>query len=256
MQEEYLNDVLHSGKHLLSLINDILDLSKVEAGKINLEFDQVDLGRLIENSLMMVKEKAVKHRIQMKTEMNGIPGMILVDERRLKQILYNLLSNAVKFTPDGGSITIAAKRRFVMNGAFREGDGSSVCLSTTNGGDPLADGNYAEIYVTDSGVGIRSEDLVRIFDPFEQVDNSMSRKYQGTGLGLSLTRRLVELHGGRIWAESLGLKKGSTFRVLIPTNDHLVRENWQCSSKNGCFWMSAISDRLSAVSQNLIKTPY
>ena len=225
MQEEYLNDVLHSSKHLLSLINDILDLSKVEAGKINLEFDQVDLGRLMENSLMMVKEKALKHRIQMKTEINGIPGMILADERRLKQIIYNLLSNAVKFTPDGGSITLAAKRRFVMNGALKERDGSSVCVPTANGRDPVTDGNYAEISVTDSGVGLGGEDLDRVFDPFEQVDNSASRRYQGTGLGLSLTRRLVELHGGRIWAESLGLKRGSTFRVLIPTNDHLVREN-------------------------------
>ncbi len=228
MQEEYLNDVLQSSRHLLSLINDILDLSKVEAGKISLEFGEVHLQRLMENSLIMVKEKALKHGIHLKTEVNGIPGAIVADERRLKQVFYNLLSNAVKFTPDGGSITLGARMLSVRNGAFKRGDGSIFNLPTANGLDPAIDGNYAEISVTDSGVGISVEDLDRIFDPFEQADNSATRKYQGTGLGLSLTRKLVVLHGGRIWAESHGLKKGSTFRVLIPINDHLVRENADC----------------------------
>jgi signal transduction histidine kinase len=193
LQEEYLGDVLTSSKHLLSLINDILDLSKVEAGKMVLEASDVNLKSLLENSLVMVKEKAMKHGIKMTTDINNIPETVSADERKIKQVIYNLLSNAVKFTPDGGIIHISAKQVFKI--------GLNNCI---------------EIGIKDSGIGLKPDDLERIFDYFEQVENSASRKFQGTGLGLALTRQLVELHGGRIWADSKGKGKGSTFWIILP----------------------------------------
>ncbi len=198
-QMDYLNDVLQSSSHLLSLINEILDLSKVEAGKMELESSDVDLKKLLENSLMMIKEKALKHGITLERDLNGIPEIIRADERKVKQVLYNLLSNAAKFTPDGGEIVLGA--RLANEKETCKGSGESL-----------------EIWVKDNGIGLKREDLDRIFDPFEQVENSMSRRFQGTGLGLALTRTFVALHGGRIWAESEGIGKGSTFRFVIPVS--------------------------------------
>jgi signal transduction histidine kinase len=215
-QAEYLGDVLTSSRHLLSLINDILDLSKVEAGKLELEVAEIHLRMLLEGSLSMVKEKALKHRIQLLRNMDGIPEIIQADERKLKQILYNLLSNAVKFTSDGGSVALSARNLSFREGQWFTSDGQSVGLPW-DGEDLVIKGKgLIEISVRDAGIGIKGEDLKRIFDPFEQVESSASRRYQGTGLGLSLTRRLVELHGGRIWAESEGPGKGSRFSFLIP----------------------------------------
>ena len=194
-QHEYLTDVLASGDHLLSLINDILDLSKVEAGKDELALSDVDLRGLLEESLMMFTEKTVRQGIQLSSEIAEIPATIQADRRKLKQILYNLLSNAVKYTPDGGRISLSARKR----------RGKKT-------GHPCE----IEISVTDSGIGLRAEDLERIFKPFEQVESTRSRRFQGAGLGLPLSRRLVELHGGRIWAESEGADRGSTFTFVIP----------------------------------------
>jgi PAS domain S-box-containing protein len=188
-QEEYMNDVLSSGRHLFSLINNILDLSKAETGRLDLEFGEVDLSKLMESSLMMVRKMAIKHRIELKVDMHRVSGLVRADERKLKQVMYNLLSNAVKFTPDGGKVEVCGE--FV--------DGASV-----------------KVVVRDTGIGIEVEDLGRIFRPFEQGDNSASRRYQGTGLGLTLAKKLVELHGGRVWAESEGKGKGSTFSFVIP----------------------------------------
>jgi signal transduction histidine kinase len=193
-QTEYLKDVLQSSSHLLSLINDILDLSKVEAGKMELSLGEVHLENLLSSSLLMVKEKAQKHRIQLSRDLNGCPEKIQADERKLKQILYNLLSNAVKFTPEGGSVRVG------------------VCRV-----NEISSGKGVEFSVTDTGIGIKPEDQERIFAPFEQVENSSSRRYQGTGLGLSLTKRLVDLHGGQIWVESEGEGKGTKFSFIIPT---------------------------------------
>ncbi len=190
-QKKYLGNVLQSGQHLLALVNDILDISKVEAGKLEVQSTPVDLKRLLQNCLIMVKEKAIRHGIRISLETDGILGIISADERKLKQILYNLLANAVKFTPDGGSVNCIA------------------CPAGTNG--------TIEVSVTDTGIGINPNDLTRIFNPFEQGDGSMSRKFEGTGLGLSLTKQLVELHGGKIWAESDGVGKGAAFRFTIPT---------------------------------------
>jgi signal transduction histidine kinase len=214
-QEEYLNDVLQSSRHLLSLINDILDLSKVEAGKLELQVQEIYLRKLLEGSLGMVKEKAMKHGIRLLTDIDGIPEEIQADERKLKQIIFNLLSNSVKFTPDGGSVTLSARYLSFRDGHWRTQDGESVDL-VLDGDDRLGKGGLIDISVQDTGIGIRREDLERIFDPFEQGDNSSSRRYQGTGLGLSLSRKLVELHGGKIWAASEGEGKGSIFNFVIP----------------------------------------
>jgi signal transduction histidine kinase len=214
-QEEYLTDVINSSHHLLSLINDILDLSKVEAGKLTLELAEIRLLDLLEGSLVMVQEKAMQHGIQISKDFDGIPENIIADERKLKQILYNLLSNAVKFTPDGGSISLSAQYLAFQDGRWfcREGRPAVLPLDADN---PSMKGGVVSISLQDTGVGISPKDLERIFEPFEQVESSGSPSNQGTGLGLSLARRLVELHGGRIWAESEGKGKGSKFSLVIP----------------------------------------
>jgi signal transduction histidine kinase len=210
IQGEYLEDVHQSSKHLLSLINDILDLSKVEAGKLELKPADINLRMLLESSLTMVKEKVMKHGTKLSADMNGIPEMIRADERKLKQIMYNLLSNAAKFTPPGGSIRLSAtKANFSELPVARLPQKAN--LKTQGALD-----DFIKISVEDTGIGIRREDLKRIFSPFEQVENSSSRKFQGTGLGLSLTNSFVELHGGIIWAESEGQGKGSKFTFVLP----------------------------------------
>ncbi len=220
-QKEFLSDVLHSSKHLLSLINDILDLSKVEAGKLELSLSDVNLKEMLTNSLSMVKEKTLKHGITLQTAVNGIPDTVKVDERKMKQIIYNLLSNAVKFTPDGGQVTVGAR---TVQGVVRSGqrwDDSEEMkifehLPEINASEEGAVTQCIEFSISDTGIGIDQANQERIFNAFEQVDGSSSRKYEGTGLGLSLTKKLVELHGGKIWVESEGENKGSTFRFVIP----------------------------------------
>ncbi len=219
-QEEYLNDVLNSSKHLLALINDILDLSKVEAGKLQFEVSEVNLKACLKNSLIMVKEKATRHGIQLITNFDGLRGTMAADERKLKQILYNLLSNAVKFTPDGGKVCLNAKKTYCkVRPGRRLGDAPGINIIESPDFDPpkkKKKNNSVEISVTDSGIGIKPKDLERIFNRFEQIDGTSSRNYEGTGLGLALTKELVEMHGGKIWAESEGEGNGSTFRILLP----------------------------------------
>jgi len=187
-QKDYLNDILTSGKHLLSLINDILDLSKVEAGKMELTLVTFDLKVLLEESLVLIKEKALKHGIQVELVVDPAVGEIKADERKIKQIVYNLLSNAAKFTPDGGQIKVAATKKE----------------------------NLVEISVKDTGIGLAQEDQGKVFDEFKQIEKSVTKKYAGTGLGLSLAKKLTELHGGKIWVESEGEGKGRTFSFTIP----------------------------------------
>ena len=193
-QDEFLKDVLQSGRHLLALINEILDLSKMEAGQMELILSPVFLRPLVENSLMMMKEKALKQRLKLMTEIPDQPESFQADERKLKQILYNLLSNAVKFTPPGGTIRV----RVAPENGVSTGD------------------KRLRFSVIDSGIGLEPRDLERIFQPFEQADNSTGRKFQGTGLGLALTRKMVELHGGKIWASSEGKGRGSAFHFILP----------------------------------------
>jgi PAS domain S-box-containing protein len=220
-QTEYLNDVITSSRHLLSLINDILDLSKVESGKMELSLSDIDLRVLLANSLVMFKEKSLKHGIQLSTAVDHVPQTIAADERKLKQIVYNLLSNAMKFTMDGGKVLLSAR---MVDCIIRPGQRWSdpedlqiiedqINIDESTGAECK---RCVEFSVSDTGIGIKPEDQERIFSPFEQVEESASRKYQGTGLGLSLTRKLVELHGGRIWVKSEGEGKGSTFSFSIP----------------------------------------
>jgi len=174
-QAEYLDDIVSSGNHLLSLINDVLDLSKVEAGQVELEVGPFSLREALERGVVMVREQA--------TEVDVVEG----DERRIKQVIFNLLSNAVKFTPTGGEVDVSAIR---VNGEVR-------------------------VSVADNGPGIAPGDHERIFEEFQQTDAGLER-LEGTGLGLALSKRLVELHGGRIWLES-ELGKGSTFVFTLPS---------------------------------------
>jgi len=201
-QREYLGDVVYSSHHLLSLVNDILDLAKVEAGKQTLEPVDVDLRAFLKSSLVMIKEKAMKHGIELSMNVDGVPDTIRADDRKLKQILYNLLSNAIKFTPDGGRIALTA-----------QASDAGTQDPPERGDNP---GGYVQISVSDTGVGLNPEDLERVFQPFEQVLKPGHPKTQGTGLGLSLTKQLVELHGGRIWAQSAGAQKGAAFSFVLP----------------------------------------
>ena len=214
-QGEYLNDVYQSSRHLLEVINDILDLSKVEAGKLELELGEFDIDDILANCLSMVREKAMKHSIHLDLSIPEKLGGINADERKIKQVMYNLLSNAVKFTPDGGSISVSAAQC----------NGNHPGTQETAVGGNGADGEsvqYLEIMVEDTGIGIAPENQERIFNPFEQADGSSSRQFEGTGLGLSLTRQLIELHGGKIWVESTGPGEGSCFRFIIPRDASMM----------------------------------
>jgi signal transduction histidine kinase/CheY-like chemotaxis protein len=218
-QTKYINNVLVSGRHLLQLINDILDLSKVESGKLELEKSRVNIKGLLENSLIMIKEKAMKHRIKLELDISQelMDLKISADERKLKQIMFNLLSNAGKFTPDSGEIRVEAKlisdfnENISRKGAKAQREINDFQSAIRNPQSAI------EISVADTGIGIKPEDQERVFGEFEQLDSSYDREHEGTGLGLALTRRLVELHGGRIWVESEGEGKGSTFTFVIPT---------------------------------------
>lgn len=217
VQGEYLNDVLQSSNHLLSLINDILDLSKIESGKMDLVFTDIPIREFLDKCMLMVKEKSMKHRIRLSLEVDRRCTSIKADVRKLKQILYNLLSNAVKFTPDGGEVMLSAVFLKTLNDSDKTGWGKTTSRKfEMEGFRPSFARRFLRISVSDNGIGIHQNDLRRIFDPFEQADASISRRYQGTGLGLSLTKRFVELHGGEIWAESEGEGKGATFRVVLP----------------------------------------
>jgi len=210
-QQEYVTNIYGSGKHLLSLINDILDLSKVEAGGMKLELSRFLLKDELNASLSMLKEKAVKHGIKLDCELTRNADIeIEADERKLKQIMFNLLSNAVKFTPANGSVHVAARR--VRSQELGVGSKEISKLRTP---DPELDGDFIEISIEDTGIGIKTENLPRLFHEFTQLETAYTKGYEGTGLGLALTKRLVELHNGKIWIES-EFGKGSTFTFALP----------------------------------------
>ncbi|MGB7951279.1 MAG: GAF domain-containing protein, partial [Candidatus Binatia bacterium] len=186
-QAEYTDDILTSGRHLLSLINEILDLSKVEAGRMELELSTFDLPTALENAQTFVRERATKHGVTLDLSVDENLGDVNGDERKIKQVLLNLLSNAVKFTPEGGRIEIKARQQ---------------------------NGNV-EISVSDTGIGIAPEDQAKIFEEFRQVGGDNAKKIEGTGLGLTLAKKFVELHGGKIWVES-EVGTGSTFTFSLP----------------------------------------
>jgi signal transduction histidine kinase len=185
-QEEYLKDIYASGTHLLSLINDILDLSKIEAGRMELELTDFHLPQAIDNALMLVRERAGRRSIALHLNVDERLGQIWADERKIRQVFLNLLSNAIKFTPEGGRVEVAAVPK----------DGS------------------VEVSVSDTGVGIAPADQEAVFEEFRQVGTA-EKKAEGTGLGLTLCRKFIELHGGRIWVKSQ-VGEGSTFTFTIP----------------------------------------
>jgi PAS domain S-box-containing protein len=210
-QRRFIGDIFSSGKHLLSLINDILDLSKVEAGKMMLDIESVQLSSLFTNSLSIIREKAASRRVQLSIDAPDDVDSIQADARKVKQIVYNLLSNAVKFATEGGQVTLHASRvpRAEVGRLSFAGIGRTF---------PLADSEFAEflrISVTDTGIGISQEGLERLFTPFSQIDSSLSRKFEGTGLGLAMVKLLTDLHGGAVAAEST-VGKGSCFTVWLP----------------------------------------
>ena len=210
-QRGFISGIFSSGTHLLSLINDILDLSKVEAGKMTLELEPVLVSSLFANSLSIVREKAASHHIRLEMDAAEELGAIQADARKVKQIVYNLLSNAVKFTSEGGQVTLRAGRvpRFEVGQLTGFWAGRSF---------PLADNPFTEflkISVADSGIGISGDGLERLFKPFSQVESGLARKFEGTGLGLMMVKLLVELHGGAVGVES-ALGEGSCFTVWLP----------------------------------------
>lgn len=210
-QKEYVGDIFSSGRHLLSLINDILDLSKVEAGMMTLELDPVDIKSLLLNSLSIMKEKAAAQRIDVKVQAGEDLGVPRLDMRKTKQIVYNLLSNAVKFTPDGGHVKLSARRVARSEVGALQGDWLVRSF-------PLAESDYQEfleISVQDSGIGIAEKNLDKLFQPFSQIDSSLARKYGGTGLGLAMVRQMAELHGGAV-AVASAEGQGSVFAAWLP----------------------------------------
>jgi PAS domain S-box-containing protein len=211
-QKSYVNNIYSSGKHLLSLINDILDLAKVESGKLELELSRVFLQNLLSASMTMLKEKAMRHGISMILDSGPDADQeVVVDERKFKQILYNLLSNAVKFTPDGGSVRVAARRVHSSECKVQ----SEIKDSGPRTLNSQLDGDFIEISIADSGIGIRQEDRGKLFKPFFQLESAYTKTYEGTGLGLAITKKLVEFLGGTIRAES-DFGKGSLFTVVLP----------------------------------------
>jgi PAS domain S-box-containing protein len=192
-QRTHVRHIVESGHSLLQLVSEILDLSKIESGRMVLEPSPVDVIELLENSLLIMRQRALRQDLNLNLKVEpDIEGLtVIADEVKLRQVMLNLLSNAVKFTPERGTIQVQARRL-----------GQELLIS-----------------VRDSGIGIRDSDTSRIFQAFEQVDSTLSRRHQGTGLGLALSRNFIEMQGGRIWAESEGVGKGSTFVFTIPLNE-------------------------------------
>ncbi len=210
-QNEYIGDIFTSGQHLLSLINDILDLSKVEAGMMALELEPVDLNSLLSNSLKIVKEKAAAQRTSLELEAGEDLGVPQLDLRKTKQIVYNLLSNAVKFSANGGRVTLRARR--VSRSSVGKLSGAWPVHSF-----PLADSEhkeFLEICVIDSGIGISRENMAKLFTPFSQIDSSLARKFEGTGLGLAMVKQMAELHGGTV-AVASAQGEGACFAAWLP----------------------------------------
>jgi PAS domain S-box-containing protein len=202
-QVKALSTIERSGNHLLSLINDILDVAKIESGKITLDLTATSIQMLCQSSLVFIKQQAFQKSIQLIEKIPQDLPDLMVDERRIRQVLINLLNNAVKFTPEGGSITLDISRI------------TSEQMPTTFAKTTMA---YLQVAVIDTGIGIAAENISKLFQPFMQIDSSLNRKYEGTGLGLALVKRIVELHRGRVWlASEIGV--GSSFMFALPYDE-------------------------------------
>jgi len=203
-QVKALDTVEKSADHLLALINDILDVAKIESGSITLEYSHVSVQQLCRSSLLFVKQQALKKSIQLQTHIPPHLPDIRLDEIRIRQALLNLLANAVKFTPEGGTVTVRA---------------AMVALTETDAAHP----SHLRIAIADTGIGIAPENIAKLFQPFVQVDSALNRQYEGTGLGLALVKQIVELHGGQIGLNS-ELGKGSCFTIDLPYQPDIAIE--------------------------------
>jgi PAS domain S-box-containing protein len=210
-QRRFVGDIFKSGKHLLSLINDILDLSKVEAGKMLLDLAPVAIASLLKNSESIIKGQAAARRVRVDLRLAEQLGTMNADGRKVKQIVYNLLSNAVKFTADGGEVILQAER-------VPRAEVGVVTSPWARRTFPLAASNFSEflrVSVTDDGIGMSPEGLEHLFKPFSQVDSGLARQFEGTGLGLAMVKLLADLHGGSVAVES-AVGEGSCFTVWLP----------------------------------------
>jgi signal transduction histidine kinase len=214
-QAQYLTHIYSSGKYLLAIVNDLLDLAKVEAGKIELYPEPFTIITMLTAAMADVRPLTVQKHLTLALDTATAPTILTADPLRFKQIVYNLLSNAIKFTPEGGQITVTAR-----TGSKGEDVGSGEGPHAAPMPYALSSGEFVEISVTDTGVGIPAEDMPKLFQPFIQLDSTLVRQYSGTGLGLALTKQLVELHGGWIWAISDGIGCGSTFTACFPSGAH------------------------------------
>jgi PAS domain S-box-containing protein len=216
-QQDYVQDILDSGKHLLSLINDVLDLSKVESGHMELEWAVIRVADVVEHSLCMIKEKCLKHGIALLFEAPEAVHEVTIaaDERRLKQIMFNLLSNAAKFTPDGGTILVQV-------------DLIEDCAVES-----------VMVAVADTGIGLSPKNREKVFEEFYQVQGGHTNKTPGTGLGLPLTKRLVEMHHGHIELESEGEGHGCVFRFFLPRSIPAPAESGMNNAEAGLSWTGA-----------------
>ncbi len=215
-QKDSVKDINTSGKHLLSIINDLLDLGKMEAGKMDLDVSETNLKMLLENSLNLFGKLAQGRGNKLLADIDDCPEIIQADERMVRQIIYNLLSNAIKFTPEGGSIKLSAHHLTKANNHWLTKKGEMLYLPSLYGHERMNYKHLVKVSVADTGIGLKMGDMKLIFKPFVQIDGSKSRRYQGTGLGLSLTKQFVELHNGSIWVDSEGEDKGCTFHFVIP----------------------------------------
>ena len=210
-QREYIGDIFTSGQHLLSLINDILDLSKVEAGMMELELEAAELPGLLANSLLIVREKAALQRIQLKLDSPDDFGPLALDLRKTKQIIYNLLANAVKFSEHGSCVTLAVREVKADQVGKIPGDWPVRGFDV----QPGAHQAFLQFSVSDTGLGIAADDMGKLFKAFSQIDSSLARKFEGTGLGLAMVKQLADLHGGSVAVASReGL--GARFVVWLP----------------------------------------
>jgi len=204
-QSKYLRNINVSGKHLLELINGILDLAKIEAGKMNLKLEWIDIEQLFDEIMLVLEGYANKENISLKLDCEMSATDIFLDRTKFKQILYNLCSNAIKFSHDGGEVSVKVEYDKALSISVEEREYGTLSIA-----------------VSDQGIGISPGDQAIIFNPFEQVDGSHSRNFEGTGLGLTLTKRLVELHGGSIAVQSEA-GEGSCFTVMMPVETSLSK---------------------------------
>jgi signal transduction histidine kinase len=201
-----IQTIERSGSHLLELINDILDVAKIESGQIKLDLTPTAIAPLCQSCLAFIKQQALAKRIQLEIKLQPYLPKLLIDERRIRQVLLNLLSNAVKFTPEGGKITIEVSQN------------QQIPLTIRSTDIAMGINKYIQIAIIDTGIGIASEDINKLFQPFIQIDSALNRQYQGTGLGLALVKSLVEIHGGKVELTSeIGV--GSCFTVYLPFTD-------------------------------------